>query len=111
MDAFLSQPATAAEPPDDARVVLHVGCGRPNPDKLHPLFRGGDWRELRLDIDPRVQPDIVASMVDLGCIEDVLALIDVARRAAEPFALARRAMCADVSGVVFRHAWAVLPMK
>jgi SAM-dependent methyltransferase len=69
LDASLS-PAAAAQTQDDARVVLHVGCGRPNPDKLHPLFRGGDWRELRLDIDPRVQPDIVASMVDLGCIED-----------------------------------------
>jgi predicted SAM-dependent methyltransferase len=43
------------------RSVLHVGCGRhPLPDWL------GDCHETRLDIDPDVQPDIVASLTDMG---------------------------------------------
>lgn len=50
------------------RVVLHVGCGPARRDKLHPYFRTPGWKELRLDIDPKVRPDIVASIVDLGCL-------------------------------------------
>ncbi len=46
--------------------MLNVGCG-PRRDRLHPLFRDPDWREIRLDIDPAARPDIVASMSDLGC--------------------------------------------
>ena len=43
--------------------VLHVGCGRqPLPEWLD----GHD--EVRLDIDPGVEPDIIASMTDLGDI-------------------------------------------
>lgn len=45
------------------QTVLHVGCGRdPLPEWL------GDCTEIRLDIDPGVQPDILASMTDLGAI-------------------------------------------
>lgn len=50
-------------------MVLHVGCGPPNPEKLHALFRTSEWRELRLDIDPDCKPDIVASITDLAPIE------------------------------------------
>lgn len=48
------------------KVVLHVGCGPYNPESLHPRFRGEEWREVRLDIDPGVKPDIVASIVDMS---------------------------------------------
>lgn len=51
------------------KICLHVGCGRPNPEGLHPAFRTPEWREVRLDIDPAVQPDIVGSMTDLGMLE------------------------------------------
>ena len=44
--------------------MLNVGCGFPG-QQLHPAFRGGEWRELRLDINPAVNPDIVCSMVDM----------------------------------------------
>lgn len=48
------------------RIVLHVGCGHYNPETLHDTFRGPNWRELRLDINPAVNPDIVASMTDMS---------------------------------------------
>jgi len=50
------------------KIVLHVGCGSPNPDHLHKVFRGPEWKEIRLDIDPHVQPDIVASIVDMSVV-------------------------------------------
>lgn len=44
------------------RLVLHVGCGPPDPENLDESFRGPEWRELRLDIDPTVGPDIIADI-------------------------------------------------
>ncbi len=51
------------------KIVLHVGCGAPNPQKLHAHFRTTEWREVRLDIDPAVQPDIVASITDMAIVK------------------------------------------
>jgi ubiquinone/menaquinone biosynthesis C-methylase UbiE len=48
--------------------VLHVGCGPYNPKKLHEAFRKEGWRELRVDINPNVKPDIVASMLSMPMI-------------------------------------------
>lgn len=48
------------------RTVLHVGCGTRSPHKLHPYFRMEGWREVRVDIDLRVRPDIVADISDLS---------------------------------------------
>jgi SAM-dependent methyltransferase len=48
-----------------AKTVLNVGCGHPGQRSLHTAFRGSDWREVRLDIDPTVKPDIVCSMTDM----------------------------------------------
>ncbi|SFU46481.1 Predicted SAM-depedendent methyltransferase [Methylobacterium sp. 174MFSha1.1] len=45
--------------------VLNTGSGPYHADKLHPAFRGGDWKEVRLDIDPRVEPDVVGSVNDM----------------------------------------------
>lgn len=45
--------------------VLHVGCGAFDPLNLNRIFRTKDWVETRLDIDPAVKPDIVASISDL----------------------------------------------
>ncbi|MBB6252877.1 class I SAM-dependent methyltransferase [Nitrospirillum iridis] len=56
--------------PQLARTVLHVGCGVRKPEKLHSLFRSGEWREVRLDIDPGVAPDIIASITDLSMVAD-----------------------------------------
>jgi len=54
----------------ELKTVLHVGCGAPNPDKLPGfLFAAGEWREIRFDIDPSVQPDIIGTMTDMSGIE------------------------------------------
>jgi ubiquinone/menaquinone biosynthesis C-methylase UbiE len=47
-------------------IVLNVGCGYPLRQRLHSHFRGPEWREIRLDLDPAVQPDIVCSITDMG---------------------------------------------
>lgn len=53
------------------RLLLHVGCGAANPDKVpQAFFPAGEWRELRLDIDPDVQPDIQSSITDMGAVAD-----------------------------------------
>jgi hypothetical protein len=50
--------------------VLHVGCGPYDPAALPEFFRNGEWREIRLDIDPEAKPDIVASMTEMGAVAD-----------------------------------------
>jgi len=37
---------------------------------LHSVFQGGGWREIRLDIDPDVNPEIVGSLTDLSAVSD-----------------------------------------
>jgi predicted SAM-dependent methyltransferase len=68
----------ADDPPDELKldadspsasgpeqVVLNVGCGYAPRTRLHPLFQSDGWRELRLDIDPAVKPDICCSMTEM----------------------------------------------
>jgi len=50
--------------------VLHVGCGAYARSKLHTEFLNGSWQEVRLDIDPDVGPDIVATMTDMSSVPD-----------------------------------------
>lgn len=49
------------------RKVLHVGCGA---SKVHALFQGSEWQEIRLDIDQKVKPDILASLTDMSKVAD-----------------------------------------
>lgn len=51
------------------RRVLHVGCGPARPGRLPVCFKTGGWQEIRLDIDPGVRPDIIASITDLSLVE------------------------------------------
>lgn len=53
-----------------SKFVLHAGCGMPSPNKLHPIFRGQDWHEIRMDIDPAVKPDVIADMTSLSRFGD-----------------------------------------
>jgi SAM-dependent methyltransferase len=65
-----SGPIVLKSGPAATRVVLHVGCGPASNDTLHQRFRGPEWREIRVDLDPDVKPDIVASITDLRQIAD-----------------------------------------
>lgn len=48
------------------RTVLHVGSGPRGGRQLHPLFRQKQhWREIRIDLDPAVKPDILCSTTDM----------------------------------------------
>jgi SAM-dependent methyltransferase len=55
---------------DEARRFLHVGCGKATRDRLPEIFLREGWQEVRLDIDPSVNPDIVASITDLQGVAD-----------------------------------------
>lgn len=50
------------------RKFLHVGCGHARKANAGPGFQSDDWIEVRLDIDPAAQPDIVGSMVDMSAV-------------------------------------------
>jgi ubiquinone/menaquinone biosynthesis C-methylase UbiE len=47
---------------------LHVGCGSKRKDRTTAGFNREGWRELRLDIDPVVQPDLVGTMTDMSAV-------------------------------------------
>jgi SAM-dependent methyltransferase len=64
-----SQPLRIHAPPG-VKLVLHVGCGRRDEQALHERFSGPAWTELRLDVDPGVEPDILASITDMSPVPD-----------------------------------------
>lgn len=51
---------------NETLTVLNVGAGPRVSGKLHVGFGSARWREIRLDIDPAVDPDIVSSATDLS---------------------------------------------
>ena len=53
-------------PPVTGPVFLHVGCGQKRQAQTTRGFMQATWRELRLDIDAAVKPDIVGSMTDMA---------------------------------------------
>ena len=52
------------------KTLLHVGCGTKRKDRTTPGFNSADWNELRLDIDPAVQPDITGTITDMSAVAD-----------------------------------------
>jgi protein O-GlcNAc transferase len=60
------QSAVAIAAPPGVKLVLHVGCGPADHHVLHESFQGPEWHEVRLDVDPGVKPDIVASISDMS---------------------------------------------
>ena len=53
------------------KTILHVGPGhRSNGAALPMALLSGEWREVRLDIDPANEPDIVGSMLDMAAVSD-----------------------------------------
>lgn len=54
-----------------SKTILHVGPGhRNNGAKLPVAFQSSEWQEIRLDIDPANEPDIVGSMLDMAAVAD-----------------------------------------
>lgn len=51
---------------NETLTVLNIGAGPRLSGKLHVGFGSPQWREIRLDIDPAVDPDIVSSATDLS---------------------------------------------
>lgn len=51
------------------KILLHVGCGRQSVETLPPWDFETTWEQVRVDIDPSVKPDIVASITDMGPVE------------------------------------------
>src|SRR3990167_3918374 len=49
---------------------LHIGCGPKHKDQTTRGFNSADWKELRLDIDNSVEPDIVGTMTDMSAVQD-----------------------------------------
>ena len=50
------------------RVVLNAGCGTSGTSRLPRFFR--TWRQLRVDVDASLKPDLVASIADLSAVPD-----------------------------------------
>jgi predicted SAM-dependent methyltransferase len=50
--------------------LLHIGPGTARIEQTTPGFNNGQWQELRLDIDPSVQPDIIGTMTDMALVKD-----------------------------------------
>jgi hypothetical protein len=55
---------------DSSKTFLHVGCGRITKEQTTAAFASSSWRELRLDIDPGVKPDIVGTMTNMVAVAD-----------------------------------------
>ena len=49
---------------------LHVGCGESRKPETTPGFNRPEWEEVRLDVDPQVEPDILGSMIDMAAVAD-----------------------------------------
>ena len=50
------------------KTLLNVGCGHSNISQLNG-FSENDWKEIRLDIDKDVNPDIVGTLTDMSKVE------------------------------------------
>jgi SAM-dependent methyltransferase len=49
------------------RLLVNLGSGRRDSTWLPAMF--ADWRELRVDADPKTAPDLLADITDLSAIE------------------------------------------
>src|ERR1700730_6410229 len=50
------------------RTFLNAGCGSIDHARLPQFFR--KWRQIRVDVDPGMKPDMVANNADLSAIPD-----------------------------------------
>jgi predicted O-linked N-acetylglucosamine transferase (SPINDLY family) len=67
----LAQPVNAFMMPAEqpaTKLILHVGCGQDDPGALPEALRPPEWREIRLDLNPAVKPDIIGSITDMSAV-------------------------------------------
>ena len=50
----------------ESSTFLHVGCGPKRKQQTTRTF--AQWNEIRLDIDPSVNPDVTGTMTDMGAV-------------------------------------------
>lgn len=50
------------------KALLHIGCGTAPRSRLPECFKTPEWQEIRLDINPAVKPDIIASLTDMSVV-------------------------------------------
>jgi len=50
------------------KTLLNVGCGMSNKSQLRG-FNNDNWKEIRLDINNAVKPDIIGTLTDMSLIE------------------------------------------
>ncbi len=66
-DLHALQPALAVRP---RKRFLNVGCGSAGPERLPECLREPGWEQVRLDINPAVKPDVLASTTDLSGVAE-----------------------------------------
>ncbi len=49
-------------------VFINAGCGTADDSRLPAFFH--QWRQIRVDVDPHLKPDVVAHIADLSAIPD-----------------------------------------
>lgn len=60
-----SEPTMKTNP----KILLNVGAGHPQSGAKIPIaFQSPDWQEVRLDIDPANEPDILGTMLDMSAV-------------------------------------------
>jgi len=50
------------------KTLLHVGCGHSNISELNG-FSVSEWKEIRFDIDEKVNPDIIGSLTEMSSVQ------------------------------------------
>jgi SAM-dependent methyltransferase len=50
------------------RTLLHVGCGPRGCARIPGIFSPPEWQEVRLDIEPAYEPDILGTMLDMSSV-------------------------------------------
>jgi len=51
--------------PNSRKRILNAGAGHTSARGIAPVFRNGSWEEIRLDIDPSVNPSVVGSITEM----------------------------------------------
>ena len=53
-----------------SKTFLHVGCGTSHKEQTTFGFNKAEWNEIRLDLNPKVEPDIVSNILDMSSVQN-----------------------------------------